>query len=153
MTIRAAVNSDLSRLLEFEQGIVATERPFDPTLKPGEIHYYDLGELIKSPDSMVAVAELNGELIGSGYAKIKIADDFLQHKEFAYLGCMYVEPEHRGKGVIQAITDYLFDWVRQRGLSEVRLDVYAENKTAVNSYTRMGFTPNLLEMRIALQPE
>lgn len=150
MNIRTAVISDLSRLLEFEQGIVAAERPFDPTLKPGEIHYYDLEEIVKSPDAIVAVAELNGELIGSGYARIKTADDFLQHKEYAYLGCMYVEPAHRGKGIVRAITDYLFDWIRQRGISEVRLDVYSANKHAINAYTKMGFTPNMLEMRIAL---
>lgn len=150
MNIRTAVISDLPRLLEFEQGIVAAERPFDPTLRPGEIHYYDLGAIVKSPDAIVAVAELNETLVGSGYARIKMADDFLQHKEYAYLGCMYVEPEHRGKGVVQAITDYLFEWIRQRGISEVRLDVYAANKQAISAYSKMGFTPNLVEMRIAL---
>jgi hypothetical protein len=46
--IRQAKESEINVLIEFEQGIVEAERPFDNTLKLGEIHYYDLLELIKS---------------------------------------------------------------------------------------------------------
>ena len=42
MITREATLKDLHTLLEFEQGIIAAERPFDGTLKEGEIHYYDL---------------------------------------------------------------------------------------------------------------
>ena len=40
--IRDAVIDDLSQLLEFEQKLIAYERDFDPNLKAGEIHYYDI---------------------------------------------------------------------------------------------------------------
>ena len=48
MTIRPATIKDLPVLLEFEQGIITAERPFNCTLKEGEIHFYDLKKLIES---------------------------------------------------------------------------------------------------------
>ena len=40
--IRKALLSDLATLLEFEQGIIAAERPYDPTLKKEKIQYYNI---------------------------------------------------------------------------------------------------------------
>ena len=42
ITIRPAANTDLPKLAEFLQTLVDAERPFDPTLKEGEIFYYDI---------------------------------------------------------------------------------------------------------------
>ena len=40
MIIRPAFKTDLTTLLEFEQEIIRAERPFNDTLKDGEIHLY-----------------------------------------------------------------------------------------------------------------
>jgi hypothetical protein len=42
--IRSATTNDLHALLQFEQDVIETERPYDPTLKTGYINYYDLKE-------------------------------------------------------------------------------------------------------------
>lgn len=147
---RSATVEDLDTLLQFEQGIVAAERPFDPTLKPGEIHYYDLKALISSPEAEVIVALSGEEIVGSGYAQIREAKDYLQHERFAYLGFMYVKPDFRGQGVNQKVLDALTAWIRQQGIAEIRLEVYAENERAKRAYKKAGFTPNLLEMRMNL---
>ncbi|MDR3025855.1 GNAT family N-acetyltransferase [Chryseobacterium sp.] len=149
MTTREATEQDLEILLEFEQGIVTAERPFNSTLIEGEIHYYDLNSLMQSSDATVIVAEENNEIIASGYALIKkAAKDYYQFKEYAYLGFMYVKPEHRGKGVNKMITDELISWSKSRGISEVRLDVYAQNESAIKAYEKAGFEPHLLTMRL-----
>jgi hypothetical protein len=59
--VREATPGDLDALLACEQGIVTSERPFDNTLKEGEIHYYDLGAMIAADHIGVFVAEVNGE--------------------------------------------------------------------------------------------
>ena len=70
--IRPAELSDLETLLAFEQAIIEAERPFDSTIREGaDVHYYDLEDLIRSPDSEVVVAEIGSEIIASGYAKIE----------------------------------------------------------------------------------
>jgi len=68
--IRPATFADMDTLLRFEQGVITAERPFDSTLKDEHINYYDLVGMIERPDIELLVAELNGELIGSGYARI-----------------------------------------------------------------------------------
>jgi GNAT superfamily N-acetyltransferase len=148
--IREAKIEELETLLEFERGIVEAERPFNPLIKDGEVHYYDLAALVRSPLAGVFVAELSGELIASGYALEKEAKDYLKHDRYAYLGFMYVKPEHRGKGVNKLILDSLLDWARSRGLHEIRLEVYSENAAAIRAYEKAGFEPHLLEMRIAV---
>jgi GNAT superfamily N-acetyltransferase len=148
---RSATVEDLDTLLQFEQGIVTAERPFDPTLKAGEIHYYDLKALILSLDSEVVVAVAGEEIVGSGYAQIRPGKDYNAHEYFAYLGFMYVKPEFRGRGVNGLVLDALTSWIRSQGISEIRLEVYAENETAKRAYEKAGFTPNLLEMRINLE--
>ena len=148
--LRKARLSDLKILLSFEQCIIEAERPFDATLKEGEIHYYDIAEMIAAPNVEVMVAEINDELIGSAYARIADSKIYLKHARHAYLGFMYVKPEHRGKGLNNRIIEALKQWVISQGVTEMRLEVYNENLPAIRAYEKAGFTPNLLEMRLAL---
>lgn len=149
MIIREATEKDLEILLTFEQGIVSAERPFNTTLIDGEIHYYDLSYFIQSPDATLIIAEENNEIISSGYALIKKAEKYYYtFEKYAYLGFMYVKPEYRGKGVNKVITDELISWAKSRDVSEVRLDVYAENAAAIKAYEKAGFEPHLLTMRL-----
>jgi GNAT superfamily N-acetyltransferase len=150
--IRTAKPDDLATLLTFEQGIIAFERPFDSTLKDGEIHYYDIAEMIKAPHVEVIVAELNNEIVGSGYARIETSKIYLKHPKHAYLGFMYVKPEHRGKGVNQKIIEALKGWAIGQGITELRLDVYDDNLPAVKAYEKAGFKKLLVEMRMGLHP-
>jgi len=149
MITRKATKEDLEILLSFEQGIITAERPFNSTLIDGEIHYYDLNEFIQSPDATLIVAEENNEIIGSGYALIKKSEkDYTNFQSYAHLGFMYVKPEYRGKGINRLITDALVDWSKSKGISEVRLNVYAENESAIKAYEKAGFEALLLNMRL-----
>ncbi|SIQ21104.1 GNAT family N-acetyltransferase [Chryseobacterium sp. RU33C] len=149
MITRQATEQDLEILLEFEQGVVTAERPFNSTLIDGEIHYYDLKSLIQSPEATLIVAEENNEIIASGYALIKKAEkNYYRFKEYVYLGFMYVKPEYRGKGINKVITDELIAWAKSRGINEVRLEVYAQNESAIKAYEKAGFEPHILLMRL-----
>lgn len=149
MITRQATEQDLEILLEFEQGVVTAERPFNSTLIDGEIHYYDLKSLIQSPEATLIVAEENNEIIASGYALIKKAEkNYYRFKEYAYLGFMYVKPEYRGKGINKVITDELIAWAKSRGINEVRLEVYTQNESAIKAYEKAGFEPHILLMRL-----
>ena len=151
MTIRHAVENDLAILLEFEQQIIEAERPFNNTLKNGEIHFYDLHRLMENKKAQVVVAEIENEIIGSGYAVIKEeADLFVKHTQFVYLGFMYVKPAYRGKGVSKAIIETLKGWAITHGINEIRLQVYDENIVAKKAYQKAGFKGHMLEMRMGI---
>lgn len=151
ITLRAATIADIEILYSFEQGIVEAERPYDCTLKNEVIHYYDLKELIDSPDAIVMVAEELGEILGSGFAEIRHAKEYLGHTHYVYLGFMFTKPAARGKGINKAILDALINWSRSMGIKEIRLEVYAGNAVAKKAYEKSGFKEHILEMRRGLE--
>jgi GNAT superfamily N-acetyltransferase len=149
--VRQARIEDLDILYRFEQGIITAERPFNETLKPGHINYYDLREMLHLPYVHVVVALDGDKIIGSGYARIETAKDYLQHAQHSYLGFMYVDPAYRGKGINNLIIDALKAWSLSRGIYELRLHVYNDNAPAIRAYKKAGFEKHLLEMRIGLK--
>ncbi|MGG5210840.1 N-acetyltransferase family protein [Chryseobacterium sp. MIQD13] len=152
MLIREATEQDHNILLEFEQGIVTAERPFNSTLIEGEIHYYDLLNFIKSEEATVLVAEENNEIVASGYALIKKpANNYSNFSQYAYLGFMFVKQKQRGKGINKLILDELINWAKSKNISEIRLDVYSQNESAVKAYEKAGFESLLTTMRMKVE--
>lgn len=148
--IRAAVQSDLPILKGFEQGIIATERPLNSSLKTDDICYYDIGALIEAENSVVMVADDNGQIVGSGYARIKESKAHLVHDFHAYLGFMYVAPTHRGQGINQLVIQSLIEWGKNQGMQDFYLEAYAENHSAIKAYQKLGFRSSLVEMKLSL---
>ncbi len=146
--IREARLEDLSELLKFEQQLIKAERPFDPTIRPDPVNYYDLKALVLNEHIGVYVAEYGGKLVSSGYGRARKARNYLDHEEYAYLGFMYTLPEFRGKGINQMILSALQDWAKKMGLSELRLTVYEDNQPAVKAYEKAGFQKHIVEMRL-----
>jgi ribosomal protein S18 acetylase RimI-like enzyme len=149
--IRKAQLQDMETLLAFEQGVIAAERPFDVTLKAGHINYYDIPKMITAENVELVVAVQNEKIIGSGYARIENAKPYLQHMQHAYLGFMYVDINHRGKGINKKIIDALAQWVLSKNITELRLDVYQNNNAAIKAYEKAGFTKHMVEMRMKLK--
>jgi RimJ/RimL family protein N-acetyltransferase len=149
--LRIANLDDLPTLLEFEQRLIKAERPMDPSIKDGDISYYDISEMIKASNSEVFVVELDHEIVASGYAKIIDDRHYLKHTKQGYLGFMYVPEEHRGKGLNKLILDALIDWCKARNVFEIRLDVYDVNETAIKAYKKSGFKNYLINMRFDIE--
>lgn len=151
--IRSATDADLPTLLTFEQGIIAAERPYDHTLNPDPISYYDIGEMIRSDEAEVAVAEIDGRLVGSGYAKKKASRHYLTPAWHAFIGFLYVDPDVRGHGINKRVLDHLFAWAKAMDLPEIHLTVYPGNEPAIRAYEKAGFRPYLSEMRYNLNEQ
>jgi RimJ/RimL family protein N-acetyltransferase len=150
INIRKARLEDLNILLKFEQGIITAERPFDPTLKEGKINYYDIEKMITASHIEVLIAVIDSEIVGSGYARIETAKPYLNHENYAYLGFMYTDPKHRGKGVNANIIEALKKWCQSQNITELRLDVYNDNPSAIRAYEKVGFKKHLVNMRVEL---
>ncbi|PYS99702.1 MAG: GNAT family N-acetyltransferase [Acidobacteria bacterium] len=151
VVIRRAKLDDLEQLLMFEQAMIEAERPFDEKIRKGsDVRYYDLTALISSPEAEVVVAELNSELIATGYARLKLSEPYYAHDKYSYLGFMFVVPEHRGKGVNRMIIDALESWSRSKGVSVIELEVFAENSSAVKAYEKSNYKGLMLTMRKSL---
>jgi len=148
--VRKATKKDLPILMEFMKGLVEAERPMDPTIKDGPVVYYDLSEIMTNEESDLFVVELNNELVASGYAKIKDDRHYLKHKKQGYLGFMFVPEKYRGNGYNKLIMDALLKWCKDRNISEIRLDVYEDNPSAIRAYEKAGLKKHLITMRMNL---
>ena len=147
-SIRKATLADLPILLEFEQALIRVERPMDPTIQEGEISYYDIGAFIVAKDAEVIVAEFEGKIVASGYARIKDDRPYLKHDKQGYLGFMFVTDPHRGKGLNKLIVEELIQWCRDNAIYEIRLDVYQDNPQAIKAYEKAGFKKHMITMRL-----
>jgi GNAT superfamily N-acetyltransferase len=148
---RKATADDLPTLYSFEQKLIDTERAFDSTLKRDRTNYYDLLEMINASHIHLIVAVLENKIVGSGYARIDPAKAFLSHSHYAYLGFMYVDPAYRNRGINKSIMAALKQWAIEQNMTEMRLEVYYDNRTAINAYEKAGFTPLIVEMRMSLR--
>jgi GNAT superfamily N-acetyltransferase len=148
---RTATLQDVEDLRRFEQGIIATERAFDPTLKAGRPQYYDIESMLVAGNVQFLVAERGGELIACGFARIDGAKPYLSHRQQAYLGLMFVDPRYRGQSINRGIVERLKAWCREQGVTELRLEVYSDNRVAVAAYEKAGFSKHMVEMRVRLK--
>ncbi|MFT4669967.1 MAG: GNAT superfamily N-acetyltransferase [Flavobacteriaceae bacterium] len=149
--VRKANLKDMPILLDFEQGVIEVERPMDSTLQDGRISYYDITELITSENSEVFVVEIDTKIVASGYAKIMKDKTYLKHDKQGYLGFMFVLEDFRGRGYNKLILDTLMSWCKERGIFEIRLDVYDMNEAALRAYEKAGFKKHLINMRMNIK--
>lgn len=146
--VRQATLNDLKILLEYEQGVIEAERPFDVTIKKSSVTYYDIKAMIIADDTEVVVMEYDGKIVSCGYALIKPARLYLDHEKYAYLGFMYTHPDYRGQGFNAKVIDVLKKWSLSKGLKEIRLTVYNDNIPAIKAYEKVGFEKHIIEMRL-----
>ncbi|MGW7547263.1 GNAT family N-acetyltransferase [Streptomyces sp. NPDC054770] len=55
---------------------------------------------------------------------------------------VFVQPEHRGSGLVEALFAAGAEWARERGAERVRLLVHTENPRAQGAYRKAGFVPS-----------
>jgi ribosomal protein S18 acetylase RimI-like enzyme len=148
LNIREAVIADIPTLLDFEQRVVIAERPCDKTLKPAGVKYYDLDFLITSDSARLLVATVEDQIVATGYAKILEAKPHYIYTHYTYLGFMCTLPEYRGMGINKMIIEALVHWSHSKDISEIRLEVYAENAGALKAYKKAGFKNIMIEMKL-----
>jgi ribosomal protein S18 acetylase RimI-like enzyme len=150
MNLRIARPDDLPILLEFEQGVIEEERPCNDSIKTTDTKYYDLNALLADPNTSLQLVEHDGRVVGCGYAQLRLSEAAFVHDKHAYMGFMYVEPGARGQGVNKMIIESLISWSRDQGVDDFYLEVYVENRAAIRAYEKVGFTPNMVEMKLNL---
>ncbi|MFG2633938.1 GNAT family N-acetyltransferase [Streptomyces sp. NPDC048362] len=62
---------------------------------------------------------------------------------------VFVRPEHRGNGLIQALFDAGVEWAWQQRVERVRLFVHVDNGRAQGAYRKAGFLPSGLTVSFA----
>ena len=139
MKLREATIDDLPCLLELEQGIIESERPYDPFIKEKDVSYYDIPKLLSDSESIVMLMESNDGIVGCGYAQIRESKIYVTHDKHCYLGFIYLQAQYRGQALGQRILDALKEWGVDRGVRHIQLGVYSDNIGAIRAYEKAGF--------------
>ena len=148
ISIRIANLDDLETLLQFEQGVIAFERPLDSFLSDGDLYYYNIPQLITSKKSHLIVGVLNDELVASGYIRLEDSKKYHKNPKHGYIGFIFVKPAFRGQRISSLILESLKKWAEEKDLKELRLDVYSNNVGAIKAYERFGLIKSLVNMRM-----
>ena len=64
-----------------------------------------------------------------------------------YITQYFVDSTYRGKGIGELGLNYIHDWFRSRGLTNVMLNVDMENEIGIRFWSRQGYVPYATRMK------
>ena len=98
---------------------------------------------VDGASTLIACAEDNRRL---GYIHLRPAKDGVTDEPCGYISLLATTPEAEGTGVARQLIGAAEDWARSRGYRLLSLDVFADNKRAVEFYERRGFHSETFRM-------
>ena len=78
------------------------------------------------------------------------AIDPLTNDRYTQIFLLFVMPNHRSQGIGTFLLQKAQEWAIKRGDRKIALQVFAQNKTAINLYHKLGFVTDSLLMSKAL---
>jgi len=98
--------------------------------QPGRCNFF-LGAFAPSVNDTASLVGIAGLL----------TSDFLKTRHSGRITSLFVHPAHRRLGVARMLLERLLTQAAEGGLRSVRLEVVAENRTAITLYEALGFVP------------
>ncbi len=130
----------LGRLLYEVHKVHSDVRP--DLFKAGARKYTDeqLEEILQSGERPVFVAEQDGRVVGYAFCIPKqfVGDRSMTDVRTLYIDDLCVDEAARGKHIGTKLYDFVLDFAKRQGYYNVTLNVWADNKAAVEFYEKIG---------------
>ena len=100
----------------------------------------ELAELMKSPEAVVFLGEVDGQAIG--FAQCQLRHDYVEGTETSpvgYLEGIYVRDDLRGRGGAKALLKACESWAASWGCTEFASDCELDNTGSLAFHLKMGF--------------
>jgi GNAT superfamily N-acetyltransferase len=94
---------------------------------------------LSSPLEAMFIAEQDGRPVGILRCVETQASPLLEPERYAYVSSVYVVPDRRRSGVLQAMLDAAERWCHARGLDEMRLHNVGTHDNARLAWDALGF--------------
>lgn len=101
--------------------------------EPGESYF--IGEMIRAGDSLVLVAEADGEVVGN----VLVTTERSSVSDHVGTLSIAIRDGWRDVGIGTALMRAAQDWTRERGLVKLALGVFPDNARAIAVYEHVGF--------------
>jgi len=138
---RKASEKDLQSLVELNTRLKRLNEEFDPLLRvradiaEKSMEYFS--EALRSPNSLVVVAEDEGKVVG--FIKADIRERiFYEPRMEGNIVEFYLLPEYRRKGVGATLLDYTIKLLKEKA-EIITAEFPTLNEIAVEFYTKLGF--------------
>jgi len=79
------------------------------------------------------------------------ATDQRQGVVHPYVLLLYVDPGHRRRGIATALLNTAHHWARSEGAGQISLQVFSDNAPAQALYEKLGYQPEAILMKKALE--
>lgn len=149
-TIRRAVEADLATVIRLfaipDEGNKKDEDPGPPL---PACYAEALAKIAGDPDNALMVAEVDGRVAGAFHLTI-IQYVAYRGGRVAQIENVIVDPDHRGRGLGEAMMQWAIAEARRRGCFRVQLTTNKVRKRAHRFYERLGFTASHEGMKLAL---
>jgi ribosomal protein S18 acetylase RimI-like enzyme len=95
----------------------------------------DVPPLLENPSNALFVIEDSGEPVG----RLWVGERESQGRRFLWIWEVYVDENHRGRGLGRAAMTLAEEEARRRGLDRVELNVFGGNEVARGLYRSLGY--------------
>jgi len=103
--------------------------------------------VLADPRTYFVVADERGKVVAFAHAQIESNDLAYLPERYGVLVDPLVQESHRGQGLARRLLDHVDEWLRSRGVTELRARVLESDVAARRFLTRVGGTPLLSTFR------
>lgn len=143
LTVRRATIADLDVVVELRLALLReyAEHPVYGRLRPDAARRARpvFAMQLDSDNEVVLLAEEDGGAVGLVRCIEMISSPLLEPDRYCYLSSVYVRPEWRRKGVLNALFERAVTWCRQRGMTEMRLHNVGSRESTAAAWDALGF--------------
>ena len=154
IAIRPATRADVPSLGRLGATLVRTHHDYDPrrfiAATSGTEQGYGsfLGTQLGEADTVLLVAERDGEVAGYSYAGMEGNDWMSLRGPAGVLHDIVVDPTHRRHGVGRKLLDATLAALRGKGAKQIVLYTGELNEEAQRLFARAGFRRTMIEMTL-----
>jgi len=162
INIRKAKLKDITQILNFENDLFNSAHEIMNKFTPD--HFIDFKlrgdyeeKLLKyikgriySKNDAIFIAEYKGKPVGHMIISIKKNFPIFQMEYYGRINTVFIKKEFRGRGISSKLKDEAVKWFKKKGISRISLNVFPDNKIAIDAYEKWGLSLSLLEMRMTI---
>ena len=159
ITVRLATLDDAEAIARHTSNVQRLHSEVLPDIfKPESAELFPpqkLAALIQDPNGIVAVAEMQGKIVGHIYGAVvnRAENAFHQPDTYIYIQQIGVDDDARRQGAGTALVAFIRDRARSLGLTAMQVDHWAFNTRARGFFEACGFTAMKVTMRSVLKDD